>query len=75
MGSRILKTICKGEAADFIEQGIISGGMIPKVVSAFQTLDGGVGKIHLIDGKSTHSLLLEIFTHEGVGTQFIAEED
>ncbi len=75
VGSRILKTICKGEAADFIEQGIISGGMIPKVVSAFQTLDGGVGKIHLIDGKSTHSLLLEIFTHEGVGTQFIAEED
>ena len=63
------------DAADFIEQGIISGGMIPKVLSAFNTLDGGVGKIHLIDGKSTHSLLLEIFTHEGVGTQFIAEQD
>jgi acetylglutamate kinase len=75
VGDRILKTICKGEAADFIEQGIISGGMIPKVLSAFKTLDAGVGKIHLIDGKSTHSLLLEIFTHEGVGTQFIAEQD
>jgi acetylglutamate kinase len=75
VGERILKTICKAEAADFIEQGIISGGMIPKVLSAFKTLDGGVGKIHLIDGKSTHSLLLEIFTHEGVGTQFIAEQD
>ena len=49
--------------------------MIPKVLSAFQTLDGGVGKIHLIDGKSTHSLLLEIFTHEGVGTQFLAEQE
>ena len=75
VGERILKTICKQEAADFIEQGIISGGMIPKVLSAFKTLDGGVGKIHLIDGKFTHSLLLEIFTHEGVGTQFIAEQD
>ncbi len=75
VGERILKTICKTEAADFIEQGIISGGMIPKVLSAFKTLDSGVGKIHLIDGKSTHSLLLEIFTHEGVGTQFIAEQD
>jgi len=75
VGDRILKTICKEEAADFIEQGIISGGMIPKVLSAFNTLDGGVGKIHLIDGKSTHSLLLEIFTHEGVGTQFIAEQE
>jgi acetylglutamate kinase len=75
VGERILKTICKAEAADFIEQGIISGGMIPKVLSAFKTLDGGVGKIHLIDGKFTHSLLLEIFTPEGVGTQFIAEQD
>ncbi|WP_076792348.1 acetylglutamate kinase [Chlorobium sp. KB01] len=75
VGERILKTICKTEAADFIEQGIISGGMIPKVLSAFKTLDSGVGKIHLIDGKSTHSLLLEIFTHEGVGTQFIADQE
>jgi acetylglutamate kinase len=75
VGERILRTICKAEAADYIEQGIISGGMIPKVLSAFKTLDSGVGKVHLIDGKATHSLLLEIFTHEGVGTQFIAEED
>ncbi len=75
VGDRILKTISKGEAADFIEQGIISGGMIPKVLSAFKTLDSGVGKVHLIDGKSTHSLLLEIFTHEGVGTQFVAEQE
>ncbi len=75
VGERILKTICKEEAADFIEQGVISGGMIPKVLSAFKTLDAGVGKVHLIDGKATHSILLEIFTHEGVGTQFIAEQD
>ena len=75
VGERILKTICKAEAASFIEQGVISGGMIPKVLSAFKTLDSGVGKIHLIDGKAIHSLLLEIFTHDGVGTQFISEEE
>lgn len=73
VGERILKTICKAEAAEFIEQGIITGGMIPKVLSGFLTLDGGVRKIHIIDGKSVHSLLLEIFTNEGVGTQFISE--
>jgi acetylglutamate kinase len=75
VGERILKTICKADAADFIEQGIITGGMIPKVVSAYRTLDGGVGKVHLIDGQITHALLLEIFTNEGVGTQFIIENE
>jgi acetylglutamate kinase len=73
VGDRFLKTICKADAADFIETGVISGGMIPKVVSAYLTLDGGVGKVHLIDGKQVHSLLLEIFTDEGVGTQFVIE--
>ncbi|NTV01389.1 MAG: acetylglutamate kinase [Chlorobiaceae bacterium] len=73
VGNRFLKTVCKADAADFIEKGIITGGMIPKVVSAYQTLDGGVGKVHLIDGKQIHSLLLEIFTNEGVGTQFVIE--
>jgi acetylglutamate kinase len=75
VGERFLKTICKADAADFIEQGIISGGMIPKVVSAYLTLDGGVRKVHLIDGKKIHALLLEIFTDEGVGTQFVIEID
>ncbi len=73
VGNRFLKTVCKSDAADFIEKGIITGGMIPKVVSAYQTLDGGVGKVHLVDGKQLHSLLLEIFTDEGVGTQFVIE--
>lgn len=75
VGDRILKTVCKSDAADFIETGIISGGMIPKVVSAYLTLDGGVRKVHLINGKQIHSLLLEIFTDEGVGTQFVIDHD
>jgi acetylglutamate kinase len=57
-----------------IAQGSIFGGMIPKVQSAFDTLNAGVNKVHIIDGRVKHSLLLEIFTDEGVGTQMIHQE-
>lgn len=49
--------------------GIISGGMIPKVDSALESLRGGVGKVHLIDGRIPHALILEIFTDVGIGTE------
>jgi acetylglutamate kinase len=49
--------------------GIISGGMIPKVDSALESLHGGVGKVHLIDGRIPHALILEIFTDIGIGTE------
>ncbi len=71
----ILKTVKKKDAADLIENGVITGGMIPKVLSAFKTLDAGVHKVHLIDGSFAHSLLLEIFTDDGVGTQFVLADD
>ena len=45
-----------------IERGVISSGMIPKIRSAFEALDAGVNKVHMIDGRVKHSLLLEIFT-------------
>jgi acetylglutamate kinase len=47
--------------------------MIPKVRSAFATLDAGVRKVHIIDGRIKHSMLLEIFTDEGIGTQMVHE--
>ena len=59
------------ESESLIERGAIHSGMIPKVRSAFATLDAGVNKVHIIDGRIKHSLLLEIFTDEGVGTQMI----
>jgi acetylglutamate kinase len=52
-----------------IGEGSISGGMIPKMRSALDALAAGVGKIHLIDGRIPHSLLLEIFTNLGIGTE------
>jgi len=51
---------------------VIVGGMIPKVRSALEALDAGVGKVHLIDGRIPHSLLLEIFTNVGIGTEILA---
>ncbi|HTR81167.1 MAG TPA: acetylglutamate kinase [Bacteroidota bacterium] len=71
-GKRV-STISEDEAKKLIEQGAIFGGMIPKVQSAFRTLNAGVKKVHIVDGRIKHSLLLEIFTDEGIGTQMIRE--
>jgi acetylglutamate kinase len=54
-----------------IEDEVIEGGMIPKVQSAMRALGEGVSKVHLIDGRIAHSLLLEIFTNSGVGTEIL----
>ena len=58
------------EQADMLmKDGTISGGMIPKINSALDALKNGVGKVHFIDSHQTHSLLLEIFTKSGIGTE------
>ncbi len=54
-----------------IKEEIISGGMLPKVESAIKALTSGVGKVHLIDGRIPHSVLLEIFTNAGIGTEIV----
>lgn len=50
-------------------EGVISGGMLPKIESCEEAIRAGVKKVHLVDGRMAHSLLLEIFTHDGVGTE------
>jgi len=55
-----------------IEDEVIEGGMIPKVQSAVEALNNGVGKVHFIDGRIPHALLLEIFTNSGIGTEIVA---
>jgi acetylglutamate kinase len=70
---KLVSSMTKKEADSFMTQGDIFGGMIPKVTSAFDTLEAGVNKVHIIDGRVKHSLLLEIFTDEGVGTQMVHE--
>ena len=71
---KLISTLSRGQAEEYIKTGAIFGGMIPKVQSAFATLNSGVNKVHIIDGRVKHSLLLEIFTDEGIGTQMIHEE-
>jgi acetylglutamate kinase len=55
-----------------IEDEVIEGGMVPKVKSALSAIEKGVGKVHLIDGRVAHSLLVEIFTNAGIGTEIVA---
>ena len=52
----------------------MGGGMLPKLDSCVEAIQAGVGKVHLVDGRMPHSLLLEIFTKNGVGTEIIADE-
>jgi len=59
------------EIRKMIEDGVISSGMLPKVEACLIALEGGVKKAHIINGQILHSLLLEIYTEEGVGTQII----
>ncbi len=74
LDGELVPTLTNARAQQLIKQEVITGGMIPKVNAAFEALANGVKKVHLINGAARHSLLLEIFTHEGVGTQIIREE-
>ncbi|MDF1611912.1 MAG: acetylglutamate kinase [Stygiobacter sp.] len=65
--------LTESESQKLINENIITGGMIPKVESALAAIDAGVQKVHIINGKVEHALLLEIFTKEGVGTEIVNE--
>jgi len=69
----VIHSLTAQEARQLIQDGIIAGGMIPKVEACLSTLDRGVGKVHIIDGQVRHSLLLEIYTTAGVGTEIIKD--
>lgn len=64
----LLSTLTKEEVQRLKDDGTIHGGMLPKVDACLEAIEGGVKKAHIIDGRIEHSLLLELFTSEGVGT-------
>jgi len=68
---KIFKSLHIDDADQLIKGGIISGGMIPKINCCVDALRGGVDRVHIIDGRIPHSILLEIFTNEGIGTMII----
>jgi acetylglutamate kinase len=69
----LIHSLNETEARRLIAEQVIGTGMIPKVEACLETLDKGVGKVHIIDGRLRHSLLLEIYTTSGVGTQIIKD--
>jgi acetylglutamate kinase len=64
----LLRSVSVDDLDAMVEQGSIVAGMIPKVASCVQAVRGGVGHAHILDGRTPHALLLEVFTHHGVGT-------
>jgi len=72
---KLISTLYINEIEKLIEEKVVTGGMIPKLKSAQKALAGGVKKVHIVDGKIEHSLIIELFTDEGVGTQIIKEEE
>ncbi|MDO5666917.1 MAG: acetylglutamate kinase [Alcaligenaceae bacterium] len=66
--SNLLRRLNTKSINGFIEDGTISGGMLPKLSGALEAANAGVNSVHIIDGRVPHSLLLEILTNEGVGT-------
>ncbi|MDD4776075.1 MAG: acetylglutamate kinase [Syntrophomonas sp.] len=64
----LISVLKVGEVQSYVQQGVIAGGMLPKVQCCVEAVQGGVGRTHIIDGRVPHAILLEIFTKEGVGT-------
>ncbi len=73
--STFISRLTATEADDLINSGIIGGGMLPKLGNCTSAVKNGVSRVHILDGRIPHCLLLEIFTNHGVGTAIIKDED
>jgi acetylglutamate kinase len=67
----LVSTLARKDAERLMDEGVIDGGMLPKVESALRALAGGTAKAHIIDGRLPHAILLELFTREGIGTEIV----
>ena len=68
----LISSVNRAEIEELIRVGVIAGGMLPKVDSALNALACGVKKVHFIDGRTPHALLMEVFTDSGVGTEIVS---
>lgn len=71
----IIRQLSEEQAEGYVASGIISGGMIPKVECCLDGLRKGVESVHILNGRNPHAILLEIFTHEGVGTMLYGSKE
>lgn len=69
----VISSLVETEVHELIRENVIHSGMIPKVLGCLDTINGGVGRAHIIDGRIPHCLLLEIFTNKGIGTMIMKE--
>jgi len=72
-GKKLASKLRASEIPSLIESGVLTGGMIPKAMGCLEAVNQGVENVHIIDGRKPHSLLIEIFTNEGIGTWVINE--
>lgn len=72
--STLISELCVSEASQLIKDGFVGGGMIPKLHNCIAAIENGVNRVHILDGRIPHSLLLEIFTNKGIGTAILREE-
>lgn len=72
--SDIVSALTVDEVHNLIDEKVISGGMIPKVLGCIDALNKGVGRTHIIDGRIPHCILLEIFTYKGIGTMIMKDK-
>ena len=73
--SSFISRLTDKEADELINSGLIGGGMLPKLGNCTSAIQNGVNRVHILDGRIQHCLLLEIFTNHGIGTAIIKEED
>lgn len=73
--SSFISSITASEADELINGGYIGGGMLPKLANCTSAIKNGVNRVHILDGRIPHCLLLEIFTKNGVGTAMVSDED
>jgi len=70
---RLMSSLKYTEIPDHSQKGVVTGGMIPKLECCMMAMDGGVMKAHIVDGRVPYSIMLEIFTDSGIGTQIVRE--
>ena len=73
--STLISELTVSEAKKLISDGYIGGGMLPKLNNCISAIEKGVSRVHILDGRIAHCLLLEIFTNKGIGTAIIKDED
>ena len=73
--SSFISRLTTTKADELIESGCIGGGMLPKLGNCTEAIKQGVNRVHILDGRIAHCLLLEIFTDKGIGTAIIADKD